>query len=191
MPPAEWLCPECVRLARRAPDGPQPVRPAPHAALFPNAATRKRDEEARKLNNARALRAGTAGRGRQPVGEQRWGTLQFRGPLARPFYFMLEWDGEAGAEAVLLAEAQRLAAAARAAAGSNAEGAPTPGVVHGAAATPGAAVGGSAEGARAAPAPSTAAGGSAEGARATQPGAAQDSAPQTPPLARRSGRPRR
>jgi hypothetical protein len=122
VPEGDWLCPGCVALGRTAPDGPQPMRPERSAVLFPRKAVQKRDEAARRLGGARVLQEAASsakrrGAAEPPSGARRWGTLRYRGPLARPWYFMAEWDGEtAGAQAMQLTEAMLLVeAAARAA----------------------------------------------------------------------------
>ncbi|KXZ54996.1 hypothetical protein GPECTOR_3g160 [Gonium pectorale] len=109
VPSGQWVCPKCVELRREAPEGPAPARPAPAAVLFPNTATRRRDKEAADLHGKRVLRVGYVGRGREKERVEYWGELMFRGPLERPRYSWLEWDGGA-AESISLVEAKKMLA---------------------------------------------------------------------------------
>ncbi|KXZ46580.1 hypothetical protein GPECTOR_42g791 [Gonium pectorale] len=109
VPFGQWVCPKCVELPREAPEGPAPARPAPAAVLFSNAATRRRDKEAADLHGKRVLWVGYVGRGREKERVEYWGELVFRGPLERPRYFWLEWDGGA-AESISLVEAKKMLA---------------------------------------------------------------------------------
>ncbi|GFR41142.1 hypothetical protein Agub_g1791 [Astrephomene gubernaculifera] len=105
VPEGSWVCPECVQLQREAPAGPAPPQPEPTAVLFPNAATRRRDDEAAALDGRRIVRMVSKGRGRGR--EEQLGVLRYRGGLARPHYFYAEWDG-GFAEAVGLPAAKRM-----------------------------------------------------------------------------------
>jgi hypothetical protein len=107
VPAGQWVCPECVKLRRDAPAGPEMALPEAAAVLFPNAATKRRDNEAAALDGKRVKRVVHTGQAGQRQRVVVWGTLRFRGALARPHYFSLEWDG-GSAEQVGLAAAKRL-----------------------------------------------------------------------------------
>jgi hypothetical protein len=105
VPEGSWVCPECVTLQREAPAAPAGVREDPTGVLFPNAATRRRDDAAAALDGSRIQRWVVKGRAKQ----SQLGVLRYRGGLARPRYFYAEWDG-GSAESVTLATAKRLIA---------------------------------------------------------------------------------
>ncbi len=53
MPPGQWVCLECVKLRREAPAGPEQALPEADPVLFPNTATRRRDQEAAAFDGKR------------------------------------------------------------------------------------------------------------------------------------------
>ncbi|GLC33906.1 hypothetical protein PLESTF_000189600 [Pleodorina starrii] len=107
VPPGQWVCPECVKLRREAPVGPEMALPKAAPVLFPNAATRRRDEQAAALDGVRVKRVVYTGQGRQRARSVVWGTVRYRGALARPHYFLVEWD-EGSAEPMGITAVNRL-----------------------------------------------------------------------------------
>ena len=109
-PPGAWSCPHCQRLRQEeqgAPPqaAPQPVDPCIVKVLFPRAATRRLDLEAEGLHGQRVQQLESGGR-RGPV-VVRHGTLRFRGAIARPRYFLVQWStGEE--EELTLTRAKRM-----------------------------------------------------------------------------------
>ena len=109
-PPGAWSCPHCQRLRQEeqgAPPqaAPQPVEPCIGKVLFPRAATRRLDLEAEGLHGQRVQQLESGGR-RGPV-VVRHGTLRFRGAIARPRYFLVQWStGEE--EELTLTRAKRM-----------------------------------------------------------------------------------
>ena len=107
MPPGQWVCPECVKLRREAPAGPEQALPKVDPVLFPNAATRRRDQEAAAFDGKRVKRSVFTGQGRQRRQVVQEGSVRYRGALYRPHYFFVEWD-DGPAEQVGLAAMKRL-----------------------------------------------------------------------------------
>ncbi|PNH09671.1 hypothetical protein TSOC_003660 [Tetrabaena socialis] len=75
--------------------------------LFPQAATRRRDEVAAALQGRRVLRVSAGVRGAAAARQS--GMLEYLGALARPRYFMARWD-DGTEEELTLARAQALLA---------------------------------------------------------------------------------
>ena len=107
VPPGQWVCPECVRLRRESPAGPEQALPEAEPVLFPNAATRRRDQEAAAYDGKRVRRSVFTGQGGQRRKVVQWGSVRYRGALHRPNYFFVEWD-DGPAEQVGLAAVKRL-----------------------------------------------------------------------------------
>ncbi|PNH01154.1 hypothetical protein TSOC_012970 [Tetrabaena socialis] len=75
--------------------------------LFPQAATRRRDEAAAALQGRRVLRVSAGVRGAAAARQS--GVLEYLGALARPRYFVARWD-DGTEEELTLARAQALLA---------------------------------------------------------------------------------
>ena len=106
VPPGQWVCPGCVKLRREAPAGPEQALPEADPVLFPNAATRRRDQEAAAHDGKRVGRSVFTGSGGQRRKVEQRGSVRYRGALYRPNYFFVEWD-DGPAEQVGLAAVKR------------------------------------------------------------------------------------
>ncbi|KXZ48232.1 hypothetical protein GPECTOR_29g136 [Gonium pectorale] len=107
VPAGSWVCPPCTALGRAAPEGPAPQRPEPAPVLFPNAATRRLDDEAAALDGRRVARVVRTGKGKSQREQEVRGTLRYKGALRRPEYFQVEWDN-GSSESMRLAVAKRI-----------------------------------------------------------------------------------
>ncbi|KXZ48980.1 hypothetical protein GPECTOR_24g270 [Gonium pectorale] len=92
VPAGSWVCPPCTALGRAAPEGPAPQRPEPAPVLFPNAATRRLDDEAAALDGRRVARVVRTGKGKSQREQEVRGTPRYKGALRRPEHFQVEWD---------------------------------------------------------------------------------------------------
>ena len=101
VPEGQWICPRCVEFGRELP--PEEVQPiqVPQRVLFPGKAAR--DERAKALVGRRVKREYRVGR-RKHVAE---GVLKWRGEQHRPYYFLVEWDGDGAGAEMLTYEAVR------------------------------------------------------------------------------------
>lgn len=97
VPDGGWLCPACVQqgrtpaeVASRDQQRQELQQRDSQPVLFPNAAMRRRDEEAASLHGRtvrRAFKDPSTGQTKQY-----WGVVHFRGALARPNYFSVVYE---------------------------------------------------------------------------------------------------
>ncbi len=97
VPEGYWICPKCKEqgytadeAASREQQREQLAEREAQPNMFPSPATRKRDEEARKLDG-RLIKQPF----RDPAIRRHrdyWGKLHYRGPEHRPYYFQIVWE---------------------------------------------------------------------------------------------------